>query len=142
MTEWLGQRQGLAGLPGVGAKQAIGGRNAGHSHPVLGLGVVDAVATCDRALRLSGHSEPTAQDLGCERHGQHIAWPAHEVHREDRPPAHRVDVGERVGRSDPAPIVRVVDDRREEVDSAEHRGAVGIDADRSRVVSVVEADDQ
>ena len=48
--------------------------------------------------------------------------------------AHRVDVGERVGRGDPAEVIRVVDDRREEVDrlherelvgELEHRGVVG-----------------
>ena len=38
--------------------------------------------------------------------------------------AHRVDVGERVRGGDPAPVVRVVDDRREEVERGDQRLAV------------------
>ena len=38
--------------------------------------------------------------------------------------AHRVDVGERVGRGDAAEVVRIVDDRREEIDRLHEREIV------------------
>ena len=125
--ERFGERERLTRRPGVGAKQPIRGRNAGDRHAVLGLRVVDAVATGDRAPCLGGDRKATAEDVGCERHGQEVARPAHEIHGEDRPPAHRVDVGERVGGGDATPVVRVVDDRGEEIDGAEHRGAVAVE---------------
>src|SRR5207249_444049 len=42
--------------------------------------------------------------------------PGHQVERGDRSAAHRVHVRHGVGRSDPSPVERVVDDGREEVD--------------------------
>ena len=54
--------------------------------------------------------------------------------------AHRVDVRERVGGGDPAEVVRVVDDRREEVDRADDRQVVAEAVDAG-VVGGVEADE-
>ena len=56
-----------------------------------------------------------AQHLGGQLEGQPVARPGQQVDRDQRLAAHRVDVGERVGGRDPAPVVGVVDDRREEV---------------------------
>ncbi len=59
--------------------------------------------------------------------------------RHDRPAAHRVNIGDGVGRRDPAEIVRIVDDRHEEIGCGDdavviveppHRGVVaGLDPD-------------
>ena len=56
-----------------------------------------------------------------------------EVQRADRRGAHRVDVGQRVGRRDPPEVIGVVDDRREEVDGLDDRQLVG-ELGRRRVV--------
>ena len=55
--------------------------------------------------------------------------------------AHRVDVGERVRRGDATPVVRVVDDRREEVGGDDDREVVAQAVDGG-VVGGVEADEQ
>ena len=96
------------------------------------------MAAGHRTPGLTGNSEPTTQHIGREAHGQHVAGPAHEVHRKDRPAAHRIDVRERVGGGDAPPVVRVVDDRREEVHRAEHRHAVAVQPDRRGVVAMLE----
>ena len=71
---------------------------------------------------------------------QHIDRHAHQGQRQDRPPAHRVDIADRVGGGDAAEVERVVDDRHEEVGGGDqrllvvelvHRGVVGgFDADQ------------
>ena len=61
--------------------------------------------------------------------------------REQRHAAHREHVVERVRRGDRAEVVRVVDDRREEVDREDERTLVVEPVDRS-VVRRVEADEQ
>ena len=66
---------------------------------------------------------------------------ADEVQREQRGAAHRVHVGERVRRGDAAPVVRVVDDRREEVGGHDDREVVAQPVDRG-VVGGVEADEE
>src|SRR4029078_5567968 len=66
---------------------------------------------------------------------------AFEFTREDRGSAHRVRVGEGVGRRDTAPVVRVVDDRREEVGGDDDGEIVAEAVDRG-VVCGVETDDE
>ena len=60
------------------------------------------------------------QDLGAER----LDREGGDVERGQRRAAHRVDVADRVGRGDATEVVRVVDDRREEVDGLHHRQIV------------------
>ena len=72
---------------------------------------------------------------------QPLARPRDEVQREERRAAHRVHVGERVRRGDAAPVVRVVDDRREEV-GGDDDGEIVAEAVDGRVVGGVEADEQ
>ena len=61
--------------------------------------------------------------------------------RHDRPAAHRVDVGDRVGRGDAAEVERIVDDRREEIGGGDQRLLVVQPVDR-RVVGGLGADQQ
>ena len=93
-------------------------------------------------LGLGGDGEATAQNVGRKRHRQEIARPAQEVHGEDRPPPHRVDVRERVGGADATPVVRIVDDRCEEVHRAEHCRPIAVQLNGGGVIPMVEADDQ
>ena len=67
--------------------------------------------------------------------------PGHDVERGQGPPAHGVDVGQRVGRGDAAEVVGVVDDRREEVDGLHERELVG-DPPHRRVVAGRRAHEQ
>ena len=85
------------------------------------------------------HAQAAAEHLGHQLHRQHAAGPADQVDRHDRPAAHRVNVRERVGRGDPAPVVGIVDDGSEEVGGGEHREVVA-HQDGCRVVAAVQAD--
>ena len=67
--------------------------------------------------------------------------PANQVQGGQRPGAHGVDVGEGVGRSDPAPIMWIVDDRGDEVGGEADRQIIR-DRDRSRIVECFRADKQ
>ena len=69
-----------------------------------------------------------------------LARKSDEVERRERPAAHRVDVGQRVGRGDLAEAPRVVDNRGEEVDRLEqepiaegHVAGVIVAVDAARV---------
>jgi hypothetical protein len=65
----------------------------------------------------------------------------HEVEREQRPPAHRVDVRHRVLGRDPAPGAGVVDDGGEEV-GGHHERARSIQPPDGRVVTGLGADEE
>ncbi len=82
-----------------------------------------------------------AQYLSRQLQGQHLTWPAEEVDRDHGPPAHRIHVGQRVGRRDPVPVVGVVDHRSEEVRSGDHCNTA-FDPHHRGVVTVVQTDDQ
>ena len=102
------------------AHHLVGVHDADHREPELGLLVVDRVAADGDRARLGdllgAAAHHLADDLGAHRAGER-----EQVHRGERAAAHRVDVGERVGRGDPAEVVRVVDDGREEVDGQQRR---------------------
>jgi hypothetical protein len=70
-----------------------------------------------------------------------VARPRHEVQRQQWRAAHRVDVGERVGRRDPSPVVRVVHDRSEEV-GGDHDREVVAQPVHGGVVGRLHADEQ
>ena len=132
---------GGAGDGGVVADHPVEVDDPGHRHPVLGLRVVDRVPPADVAAGRVRDLQPAAQHLGGELGGQHVAGPAEQVDRDDRGAAHGVDVGEGVGRGDPAERVRVVDDRGEEV-RREHEPLTAGETDHRGVVPVVQPDDQ
>ena len=114
---------------------------ADHREPELRFGVVDGVTAADERAR-GAHDVATAVEHAREQlEREPFAWPRDEVEREQRRTAHRVDVGERVGRGDATPVVRVVDDRREEVGGDDDREVVAQPVDGG-VVGGVEADEQ
>src|SRR5207249_11494134 len=76
---------------------------------------------------------------------QHLAWevvdgPRHDVQREGRGATHRVHVRQRVRGYDPPPVVRVVHDRREEVEGLDDRATVA-ERIHGRVVAGVTGDE-
>ena len=73
--------------------------------------------------------------------GQHVDRHADERQRQDRPPAHGVDVADRVGGGDAAEVERVVDDGHEEVGGGDQRLLVVELVDRG-VVGGLDADQQ
>jgi hypothetical protein len=80
-----------------------------------------------------------AQDLSQHVRAERRQRVGHQVERSDRPSAHRVDVRQGVGGGDPAEGVRVVDDRREEVDGL-HDRQVGGELHHAGVVGGVGGD--
>src|SRR5206468_1950104 len=106
-----------------------------------GLRVVDAVSAGDMATGLGCDVETTAENVAYELQRERLARPRQQIDREKGTAAHRVDVGERVGCGDPAPVVGVIDDRREEVRGGKDCG-LAVDADRGSVVAGIEADEE
>jgi len=104
--------------PGVPA--ALVSSASGHQpcdgEPVLGFRIVDRVAAHECRAALGADVQAAAEDLLQHVGSEPLERERHEVERGDGPAAHRVDVRERVGGGDAAEVVRVVDDRREEVD--------------------------
>ena len=108
---------------------------------VLRFGVVDGVTAADERARGAHDVVPAVEHARQQLERQPLARPRDEVEREQRRAAHRVHVGERVGGGDAAPVVGVVDDRREEVGGDDDREVVAQAVDRG-VVGGVEADEQ
>ena len=137
----LGQHQRVAGAAARVGDHAVRVHGAGDGQAVLGLGVVDRVPADDLGAGGAHDVEPAAQHLAQRVGAELLERPRHEVERRQRPAAHRVDVGQRVGRGDAAEVVGVVDDRREEVDGLHERELVG-DPPHRRVVARRRAHEQ
>src|SRR5690606_13368086 len=108
---------------------------------VLGLRVVDAVAARQVAAGLLADLRAAAQHLPRQLEGDLVPGPGQQVDRQHRLAAHRVDVGERVGGRDPAPVVGVVDDRGEEFGGGDQRAAT-VQPHGRAVVAVLVPDDE
>ena len=96
---------------------------ARHRETVLGLVVVDRVASRHHAARLAAPLGPARQDLARHLDAKAVGK-AQQVERERGRPSHGPDVGEGVGGRHPAKEVRVVHHRREEVAGLHETAAV------------------
>ena len=94
------------------------------------------MAAHDCRAALGADVQAAAEDLLQHVGSEPLERERHEVERGDGPAAHRVDVRERVGGGDAAEVVRVVDDRREEVDRLDQRQVVGEPVDAGVVGGV------
>ena len=121
----LGQHQHVADAAARVGDHAVGVHGAGDGQAVLRLGVVDRMAADDLGAGRAHDVEAAAQHLAQRGRAELLERPRHQVERGQRPAAHRVDVGQRVGRGDAPEVVGVVDDRREEVDGLHQRELVG-----------------
>ena len=72
---------------------------------------------------------------------QHIDRHADQRQRENRLTAHRIDVGERIGRRNAAEIVRIVDNRHEEIGGGDDRLLI-VQAVHGGIVGGLGADQQ
>ena len=113
---------------------------AAHGQTVLGLVVVDGVAARDGAIRLDALVGAARQNLAGNLNAQ-AARNAQQVHGMARPPAHGVDVRQRVGRGDLAKEERVVNHRWEEVNGL-HEPQVLPYAEDARIVGGIEPHEQ
>ena len=111
-----------------------------HGQAVLGLVVVDGVTARDGAAGLDALVGAARQNLTGNLNAQ-AARDAQQVHGMARPPAHGVDVRQRVGRGDLAKQKRVVDHRWEEVDGL-HESQVLPYAEDARIVGGIEPHEQ
>ena len=90
----------------------------------------------DRAARLDALVGAARQNLAGNLNTQATGY-AEQVHGMARPPAHGVDVRQRVCRGNLAEQKRVVDHRREEVDGL-HETQVIANAEDARIVGGIE----
>ncbi len=86
-------------------------------------------------------ADPAQDHLAEQLEGQLAARPTDQLQSGARGSAHGVDIRKGIGRSDPAPIVGIVDDRSEIVHRLHHETSVG-QAQDPGVVAGVQADDQ
>ena len=137
----LREHECIAGLCAPVAQNVFRVDGTDDRHAVLRLRVVDRVSAGDDRAGFARDRGTTVDDACEELERQSVTRPRHEVQREQRRAAHRVHVRERVRRGDAAPVVRVVDDRREEVGRDDDR-EVGAHAVDRGIVGGVEADEQ
>jgi hypothetical protein len=120
-TERFGEDKGISGLHADVADHLIGMHDSGDGHAVLQLFVDDAVAAdhdracCPDALRSA------VDDVGQHAEIELTFWERDDVERRSRSTSHCVHVAQRVRRSDLAERIRVVHNRREEVDGVDDR---------------------
>ena len=126
------RKQRVARLRAGLRPDAVGVDGADDGEPVLRLLVADRVPAGEDRAGLAHLPVGGAEDRG-DRLLRQLLRELGDREREQRPAAHREDVVQRVGRGDRPEVVRVVDERREEVEREDERGLV-VEAVDGRVV--------
>ena len=141
-AERLGQHERVArARAGVGQHAVRVRRRPSTARPYFGSGSsIEWPPTTD-APAARHDVEAAAQDLAQDVAAEPLEREGDDVQRRERRAAHRVDVGERVGRGDAPEVVGVVDDGGEEVDRLDEREVVAQPED-GRVVARGRADEQ
>ncbi len=135
-----------AGIP------IAGGHTIDSVEPIYGLVVMGLVHPArlktnagarpgDRDAGGAAHRRPAFEDAANGLRRQPGDRHAHQRQREDRPAAHRVDVADRIGRGDAAEVVRIVDDRHEEIGRRD-QGLLVVEPVHGGVVGGLDADQQ
>ena len=147
-AERLGEDQAVAGARALIREQAVRIAVADHREPELELLVADRVAAQNRGASRGAGSRAAGEDARQDL-GRSVGREAAEVEREERAPAHGVDVRDRVGRGDAAEALRIVADRRNEVGrrnerlaAEEHHAGVveGLRSDEHACLGIGEGD--
>jgi hypothetical protein len=139
-AERLGEQQPVAGTSAGVGEQAVRVGLADHREAELELGIAHRVAAEEGRAGFDQRLGGTAQDPREGRGSLPFELrKAAEVEREERPPAHGVDVREGVGGGHPAEAVGVVADRGDEVRGGD-QGAVAEPEDAG-VVAARRADE-
>ena len=139
-AEGLGQIQHVARHGAFVAHDAVRVHQAEHRQAVLRLRVVDGRPAHDGRARLRHGIGAAAQHLARHFVAERAVERQH-VERARGLAAHGEHVGERVGRGDASEIVRVVDERREEIDGEDGGHVVG-DAVDGGVIAGLEPEQQ
>ena len=125
-AERLGEHERVAGAAaGVGEHVVRGAPMPVTAIPYLGSGSSIEWPPTIGAPAAAAASAPPRRISRSTSGAERLERVGDEVERGDRRRAHRVDVRQRVGGGDAAERVRVVDDRREEVDGLHDRQVVG-----------------
>ena len=139
--EPLAEDQHVAGARAVVALDTIRMHQPEHRQTVHRLGRIDRMAASDRDAGGIAHRMSTGKHALHRFHRQLAERHADQRQREKWLAAHRVNIGNRVGRGDAAEIVRVVDDRQKEIGGRDDR-LFGVDAIHRRVVARFSPDQQ
>ncbi len=102
---------------------------------------VDRVAAGDRNAGTAARFRAAGKDVARHFDRQLAERDTEDRKREQRRPAHRVDIADRIGGGDPTKIMRVVDDGHEEIRSRDRAAAIGQLPHRS-VVGGLGADEE
>ena len=140
-AERLAQNQRIPRFGGTVFLHLVGMNQPERDQAVDRLEHVDRMPAGDRDARLRAHRLAAFENAADHRHRQLLERHADDGEREDRPRAHRVDVGERIGGRDAPEVVRIINDRREEISGGDERLAVVQAVDR-RIVGGLGADEQ
>jgi hypothetical protein len=132
----LREEQRVAGLRTGVRRHPRGIHRAEHDHAELGLGVGDGVAPEDRDAGVRGGIDAALQHARQHAQGQVVDGPRDDVQGQEGRAAHRVDIRHRVRGCDAAPVVRVVDDRGEEVEGGDDRPVLVQRPDRGVVARI------
>ena len=115
--------------------------DAGHGKAVFRLVVLNAVAADQQNARLPHLVESAAEDLA-EDADIHLAdRETDDIHRGNRPSAHRIDIPERIRHGDPTEGVRIIHDRGEKIDGLDD-GQVVAEPVNPGILGMLHADDQ
>ncbi|MNM35669.1 hypothetical protein D3C81_463690 [compost metagenome] len=120
----FGQVQAAADASGVVAFHVAFLHHAGHGQAEDRLGGIDGVPTGQGNARFGAYRAATTDHFTGHFRGQHVDWPAENGDGHQRVAAHGVDVADGVGGGDAAEVVRVIDDRHEEVGGRDHAALV------------------
>ncbi len=91
--------------------------------------------TGDNKAALVRNVLASEQDVAEEVVREFLGVPAHEVESEQRSAAHRVDVADGIRSSNPTPVARIVDHRRDEVGGDDEGAFVREAVDRGIVAA-------
>ena len=119
----LGEDQCVANLcAGVGedARRIDGARDRVSKFDLL---VLHGMPAEKRDAGFAEFVVPTLEDGGDDVDVESLFGKARNRERRERPPAHRIDIAQRIGRGDLAIDIRVVDDRRKEINRLHKRRA-------------------
>ncbi len=135
------QDQHVAGSRAVVALDAVRMNQSERDKPVDRLRRIDGMAAGDRNAGGGADGLPARDDALNRLDRDFADRHAEQRERHDRLAAHRIHVGDRVGRGDASEIERIVDDRHEEVGRRDERLRI-VQAIDGRVVARLGADEQ
>ena len=136
----LGQQQNIAHARAAVGEHTVERDKAAHRQAVLGLVVVDGVASRDGAAGLDALVGATRQNLPRNLNAQAIGN-AQQVHGMARSSTHGINVRQRVCCRDLAKQERVVDHRWKEIDGL-HEAQVFANTKNTRIVGGIEPHEQ